>query len=153
MEGVVGLYELNGVSDFLALEDVVIEVQIRHRLLEHLVVLGSIAFENGTCRGGRRQRVRRARTRVSEAQPGRPRTPGSPRAVHSSHGPRRGSSGGTAIHVWAAAATAARPRPGYAEAQPSSRPLLLHRHLQPPEPEPRRSEGLAPPVSGKEQTI
>lgn len=48
MEGVVGLYELDGVSDFLALENVVIEVQIRHRLLEHLVVLGSIAFENGT---------------------------------------------------------------------------------------------------------
>lgn len=48
MEGVVGLYELDGVSDFLALEDVVIEVQIRYRLLEHLVVLGSIAFENGT---------------------------------------------------------------------------------------------------------
>lgn len=48
MEGVVGLYELDGVSDFLALENVVIEVQIRHRLLEHFIVLGSIAFENGT---------------------------------------------------------------------------------------------------------
>lgn len=55
MEGVVGLYELDGVGDFLALEDIVIEVQIRHRLLEHLVVLGSIALKNGTCgeQGGR----------------------------------------------------------------------------------------------------
>lgn len=55
MEGVVGLDELDGVGDLLALEDVVIEVQIRHRLLEHLVVLGSIAFKNGTCgeEGGR----------------------------------------------------------------------------------------------------
>lgn len=69
MEGVVSLYELDGVSDFLALEDVVIEVQIRHRLLEHLVILGSIAFENGTCRGGRQQRVRRARPHVSAARP------------------------------------------------------------------------------------
>lgn len=41
--------------------------------------------------------------------------------------------------------TGGRSRPGHH----SSRPLLLHRHLRSPEPEARRGDGLASPVTGK----
>lgn len=51
MKGVVGFYQLDGVSDLLALQDVIVEAEVGHRLLEDLVVLGRVAFEDRTCLG------------------------------------------------------------------------------------------------------
>lgn len=55
VEGVVGFYEFDGVGDLLALQDVIVEAQVRHRLLEDLVVLGRVAFKDGTCWEGKKE--------------------------------------------------------------------------------------------------
>lgn len=47
LERVVGLDELDGVRDLLALQDVVTQAEVGHGELEHLIVPHGILFEDG----------------------------------------------------------------------------------------------------------
>lgn len=52
LERIVGLDDLDGVGDLLALQDVIVEAQVGYGQLEHPVVLGRVLLEDGTWRRG-----------------------------------------------------------------------------------------------------
>lgn len=52
LKRVVGLDDLDGVGDLLALQDIIIEAQVGYGQLEHPVVFGRVLLEDGTWRRG-----------------------------------------------------------------------------------------------------
>lgn len=54
LEGVVGFDELDGVSDLLALQDVIVQAEVRDGQLKDLIVPRGVLLEDGAC--GRRKR-------------------------------------------------------------------------------------------------
>lgn len=49
LKGVVGFNIFYGVGDFLALQNVIVEAEVRDRQLKHLIIPCCVLLKNGTC--------------------------------------------------------------------------------------------------------